>query len=80
MRRIKQAVRRESREATEALHKSFDFLREKSRDQLALLEKAKANRLLTKEEAAIAESLKQSLNDVEGYVRKEIVDIEKIVG
>jgi hypothetical protein len=79
LRRIKQAVRRESREATEALHKSFDFLREKSRDQLALLEKAKANRVLTKEESAIAESLKQSLNDVENYVRKEIVDIEKIV-
>ncbi|MFH1170797.1 MAG: cohesin domain-containing protein [Candidatus Vogelbacteria bacterium] len=79
LRRIKQAVRRESREATEALHKSFDFLREKSRDQLALLEKAKANRVLTKEETAIAENLKQSLNDVESYVRKEIVDIEKIV-
>jgi len=79
LQRMRQAVRRESREATEALHKSFDFLREKARDQLALLEKAKANRVLTKEETAIVESLKQSLNDVENYVRQEIVDIEKIV-
>jgi len=77
VRRIKQTVRRESREAAEALHKAFDFLREKARDQLALLEAAKERRVLTKEEVALAESLRQSLNDVESYVRKEIGDIEK---
>ena len=79
VRRIKQTVRRESREAAEALHKAFDFLREKSRDQLALLDVAKTHRVLTKEEATLAESLRQSLNDVEAFVRKEIGDIEKTV-
>lgn len=78
VRRIKQTVRRESREAQEALHKAFDFLRDKSRDQLALLDAAKASRVLTKEEASLAESLRQSLNDVEAFVRKEIGDIERI--
>ena len=79
VRRIKQTVRRESREAAEALHKAFDFLREKARDQLALLNAAKTRRVLTKEEVALAESLRQSLSDVEAYVQKEIGDIEKIV-
>lgn len=79
MQRMKRKVRRESREAAEALHKAFDFLREKSRDQLALLEAAKARRVLTKEEVALADSLRQSLNDVEQYVQKEIGDIEKLV-
>ncbi len=77
--RLKRKVRRESREAVDALHKAFDFLREKSRDQLALLETAKASRVLTKEETALAESLRQSLNDVEAFVRKEIGDIERTV-
>ncbi len=79
LRRIKRIVRRESREAQEALHKVFDFLREKSRDQLALLEAAKTRRVLTKEEGSLAESLRQSLNDVESFVRKEIGDIERTV-
>ncbi|MEK7622057.1 MAG: cohesin domain-containing protein [Patescibacteria group bacterium] len=79
IRHLKQTVRRESREAAEALHKAFDFLRQKSCDQLALLEAAKAKRVLTKEEASLVESLKQNLNDVEAFVRKEIGDIEKTV-
>lgn len=78
VRRIKRTIRRESREAAEALRKAFGFLREKVRSQLTLLEAAKTRRVLTNEEAALHESLRQSLNDVESYVQKEIGDIEKI--
>jgi len=75
---LKRKLRRESREASDALHKVFDLLRTRAREQLAILEIAKAKRALTKEEEILAKSLAESLDSMEQYVRKEIGDVENL--
>lgn len=76
---LKRKLRHESREASDALHKVFDLLRTRAREQLAILEIAKAKRALTKEEEILAKSLAESLDNMEQYVRKEIYDVENLV-
>src|SRR3989344_3344887 len=76
---MRKRVKKEIREAEQALHKAFDLLKEAIREQIKMLEKTKTKRQLTKEEEKIIKQLKKDLDDAEKFVRKEIEDIEKEV-
>lgn len=69
--------RKEVVEAEEALHRSFDLLKDDIRDNLKNLEKARSKRQLTEEEERIANQLKRNLDDAEKFIKKEIDDIER---
>lgn len=77
---MRRKIKKEVREAERALHKAFDLLKEKVRDQIELLEKVKTRRKLTEEEEKIVKQLRKDLNDAEKFIRKEIEDIGKEVG
>ena len=76
---FKSRIRKEAREAERTLHKEFSLLKRNIRSQIRLLEKTKSKRELTKEENKAVKDLKDSLDNVEGIVGKEIKDIEKEV-
>jgi len=76
---MRKRVKKEIREAEQALHKAFDLLKEAIREQIKMLEKTKTKRQLTEEEEKIVKQLKKDLDDAEKFVRKEIEDIEKAV-
>ncbi len=72
-------LKKETREAEDALHKAFDLLKESVQEQVSVLEKVKNKRQLTEEEERINRHLKKDLEDAESYIRKEIEDIEDLV-
>ena len=74
---MRKKIKKEIREAEQALHKAFDLLKEAIREQIKMLEKAKSKRQLTEEEEKIIKQLKRDLDDAEKFVKKEIEDIEK---
>jgi len=76
---MRKRVKKEIREAEQALHKAFDLLKVAIREQIKILEKIKTKRQLTEEEEKIIKQLKRDLDDAEKFVRKEIEDIEKEV-
>jgi hypothetical protein len=73
-------LKKEVREAEEALHKSFDLLKESLGEQIKMLEKTKNRRPLTEEEEKIIRQMKKDLGDAEKFVSKEIKDIKREVG
>ncbi|MEK7610611.1 MAG: cohesin domain-containing protein [Patescibacteria group bacterium] len=77
--RLKRRVRRESHEAEQALHGAFDLLRDQVGEQVVRLQALRSKRELTPEEKKFLTDLRQSFNDAEKYVRREIIDIEKQV-
>lgn len=72
-------IKKETREAEDALHKAFDFLKDSVERQLEILEKAKAERSLTPEEEKINSQLREAIDFAEQYVMKEIKDIDDLV-
>jgi len=76
-RRFIRKLKKETREAEEALHKAFDALKEDVEEQLDLLNKVKSKRDLTKEEEKIRKNLNKNLGIAEKYIAKEITDIKK---
>ena len=76
---FKRRLRKEIREAEEALHKSTDILKKDLGEQIRLLEYAKDRRKLTQEEERIIRQLRKNLDDVEKFVEKEIRDIKREV-
>jgi len=78
--RFLRKLRRETREAEEALHNAFDALKEDVEEQLDLLNKVKSKRDLTKEEEKIRKNLNKNLNVAEKYIAKEIEDIKEHLG
>lgn len=72
-------LKKEVREAEEALHKSFDLLKESLGEQIKMLEKTKNRRPLTEEEEKIIRQMKKDLGDAEKFVSKEIKDIKREV-
>ena len=71
-------LRKETKEAEQALHRAFDALREDAEGELKLLDKVKSKRDLTKEEEKIRKNLRKNLNMAEKFIEKEIKDIENI--
>lgn len=69
-------IKKETKEAEQALHRAFDALRENAEQEIKLLTKVKTKRGLTKEEERIRKNLKKNLNIAEKYIEKEIKDIE----
>ncbi|MFH0712340.1 MAG: hypothetical protein V2A55_00555 [Candidatus Jorgensenbacteria bacterium] len=76
---FRKRVKKEAREAEQALHKALNLLKEDIREQIKMLEKIKTKRQLTEEEEKIIKRLKKDLDDAERFVKKEIEDIEKVV-
>jgi len=72
-------LRKEVREAEQALHKAFDLLREETREEIKILKEAGTKRQLTKEEKRIIDQLEKNLDDAEKFIGKEIEDVEKEV-
>lgn len=70
-------LRKETKEAEEALHRAFELLKDEVESQLKLLDKVKSKRELTTEETKIRSNLRKNLNVAEKYIEKEIKDIEK---
>ncbi len=78
--RWKKKIKKETREAEEALSKAFALLKEDVREQIKMLEKTKTKRQLTEEEEKIINQLTKDLYDAKKFVEKEIKDIEKELG
>ncbi len=70
---------KEIRDVEQTLHRAFDKLREDMRRQLKLIEKAKSERQLTKEEESIARRLKKDLDIAEAAIDKEVQDVRRMV-
>lgn len=71
-------LRKETKEAEQALHRAFDALREDVKGELKLLDKVKSKRDLTKDEEKISKNLRKNLNIAEKFIEKEIADIRDI--
>lgn len=67
---LKKALRKEVREVENVVCRAFTDLRNNIEDQLAVLEKTKKKRQLTKEEAVIAVGLAKSLVDTKQAVKR----------
>lgn len=78
-RQFKTKIQKDIKQVEQTIHKEFDMLRENVRKQIAILEKVKFKRDLTKEEEKILVQLKKQLNSAEDYIRKEMEKIEKEV-
>ncbi|MEK7131697.1 MAG: hypothetical protein AAB797_03125 [Patescibacteria group bacterium] len=76
-RQFKIKIQKDIKQVEQTIHKEFDMLRENVRKQIAVLEKVKFKRDLTKEEEKILVQLKKQLNSAEDYIRKEMEKIEK---
>jgi hypothetical protein len=76
VRRYRKGVVRETDEAQEILHKTFDALREQVRDELRVLDTAKNKRTLTQEESLLHARFKEMFDIAEETVGKEIHDIK----
>ncbi|MDZ4260606.1 MAG: cohesin domain-containing protein [Candidatus Sungbacteria bacterium] len=74
---LKKGVKKEVREAEQALHQAFYLLKEDVRTQIKMLEKTRTKRQLTQEEEKIVKQFKKDLNNAEKFVKKEIQDIEQ---
>lgn len=79
MRAFKKRLRKETREAEQALHQAFDLLRTDLVEGVDRLETAGDKRELTRDEKALLRQFRKSLDEAEKFVRKEIMDIEKEV-
>lgn len=78
-RQFKTKIKKDIQQVEQTIHKEFDMLRENVRKQIAVLEKVKFKRDLTKEEEKILVQLKKQLNSAEDYIRKEMEHLEKEV-
>lgn len=76
---LRRKLRKEIHEAEESISKAFDLLLEDLEKQLALLEKTKTKRELTKEESKILTRLRKNLRAAEKYIKKEVEELEKEV-
>ena len=76
-RSLRKRLRKETKEAEDALHKAFSLLREEVAEQLRQLEKIRGRRRLTKEEEEIEEQLRKDIDIAEKYIGKEVKDIEE---
>lgn len=74
---FRKRLRKETKEAEDALHKAFSLLREEITEQLEKLENVKGKRKLTKKEEEIEEQLKKDIDIAEKYIEKEVKDIEE---
>jgi len=75
---FRKKIRKETKEAEQALRRAIKLLKEDIKNQIKLLEKTKSKRQLTEEEGKIIKQLRKDLDDAEKFVGKEIKDIEKI--
>ena len=74
---LKNKIKQEVRAVEKNIHSEFDALRENTREQISLLEKAKSKRDLTKEESKILVNLKNQLSYAEDLISKEVEKIEE---
>ena len=74
---FKNKIKQEVQIVEKNIHSEFDVLRENTRKQINLLEKAKSKRELTKEEIRVLSNLKNQLNYTEELITKEVAQIEK---
>lgn len=70
-------IKKEVKEAENALKKAFDLLKQDVRDKLKELEKSRKKKDITEEEKEIFKQIKKNLTDAEKFIKKEIKDIEK---
>lgn len=75
---FRKKIRKENKEAEQALCKAINLLKEDIKEQIELLEKTKSERQLTEEEDKIIKQLKKDVDDAEKFVSKEIEDIENV--
>ncbi len=71
-------VRFETNDAYQAVREEFGLLREDLLRQIGMLEKAKQDRALTREEMRIFRDLTRRLDAMETHIANEIEDIEKV--
>jgi len=74
---LRKKLKKEVREAESTLRKTFDLLKKDIREQIKMLEKTRAKRLLTEEEEKIIKQFGRDLDDAEEVIEKEIEDIER---
>lgn len=74
---LKKKVEKETVEAENILHKTFDDLKESVKKEILQLEKIQDSRDLTPEEERIIQKLRKDLNVAEESINKEIKDISE---
>jgi len=74
-RRFRGAVRTESNEALDILHREFSNLHSRLDEQELLLQKSRKTKKLTKAEIGMMVAMKEALNDSQTAVEKEIEDV-----
>jgi len=74
---FRKRLRKETKEAKDALHKAFSLLREDITEQLRQLEKIRGKRKFTEKEKEVERQLKKDIDIAEKYIGKEVKDIEE---
>lgn len=77
---LRQKLHKEVGEAERALEKAFALLQEEVAEHIKEIEKAKETRVLSKEEEKALKRFKKNLKEAEKFVKKEIDDIEDVLG
>ncbi|MBI5004928.1 MAG: hypothetical protein HZC04_01955, partial [Candidatus Lloydbacteria bacterium] len=76
---LRNKLHKEVNEAQKASEKAFALLQEEVTEHIKEIEKAKEDRVLTKEEEKALKRFKKNLKDAEKFVKKEIDDIEDLL-
>ncbi len=74
---FRKRLRKEVREAEEAVHSTFDAIRDELNKQIKILEKAEGKRELTSEEEKLLRRLRAMMNSGEALIDKEMADVEQ---
>lgn len=75
---FRKRLHKEVKEAEEALHVTFDVIREELQKQVRILERAENKRDLTDEEIKLLKRMRSMMNSGEALIDKEITDVEQV--
>jgi Cohesin domain len=78
LRRFRKAIKKESNEALDILHREFSSLQQELRKQEVLLQESRKTKKLTKSEADMIEVFDRALQNSQRNVEKEIIDVTRL--
>jgi hypothetical protein len=80
MRGARRDLRKDLHSIDRLVEKSFELIKEDTRDVIHILERARMKRRLTAEEEAIVNGLRQTLTEAERIIHQEVIRAEKDLG
>lgn len=76
VRKLKQTMRAQIANLDSDVHKAFHLLRDDLRDHIEIIEDARENRSLTKEEERFVEHFKHNISDAEKFIEKDMKSLK----